>query len=376
MTKNEINLMFTEMVEWLGTCQVMESDNNYYRSIYFPTENRYCNRDTGCVVSAFMHQYLQTGDKTWKEKADLARNYVLDVQQENGGFPEMRGIEKSDDGSTVNTGIIANNLIQAYKSGLEFDQRDLDALRRMAEFELTLEWKPGAFYHDTNHLSAFKEHWGDEGSKRDCQNTNALGASMLLNIDDFLRKNSARVNPEWALAAKRGIEHFLEGQNPDGLWPYNFGCNWMDIGHHAMAMCHLAECAEFAPFNKCEKIKSALIKGAHWLVEEGLIKTKAGNKIEWSIERSACIYFTHSYFLIASALIKVGKLDKKNQKLWRDEALVTLDYLRKRLWDNKDDRYIQEGPFRLTERGIKIGYAWFGQSMGWCLYQLNDFMTL
>jgi hypothetical protein len=150
--------MFTEMVSWLGDQQVADEADPQFRSIFFRTEDRYCNRDTACAAAAFMRQSLLTGDTTWKRKAQFARDYVLDVQEPNGGYPEMRGRAKSDGGSVVNTAIVAENLIKAYRLGLDYDSRDLESLRRMADFVLTLEWLPGAFYHDTNHLGEFRHH--------------------------------------------------------------------------------------------------------------------------------------------------------------------------------------------------------------------------
>ena len=51
-------------------------------------------------------------------------------------------------------------------------------------------------------------------------------------------------------------------------------------------------------------------------------------------------------------------------------SLEVLRYVRTDLWDNP--RRDTEGPFRLTEAGIRVGYAWFGQSMGWAAYMLDD----
>lgn len=187
--KKDILMMFNECLEWLGKQQVEDKTSRYYGSIYYPTENRYCNRDTGCATALFMRQYHITGEKKWKRKASIAKEYLLKVQLSNGGYQELRGLENSDNGSAVNTSIIADNLIKAFSLGLEYSSPDLKALERMADFELILEWKPGAFYHDTNHLGAFNDgrgcKWGKEGSKRDCQNTTALSSMMLQRIYYF-----------------------------------------------------------------------------------------------------------------------------------------------------------------------------------------------
>ena len=374
--KDEVLGMFDEMVVWLAEQQILDEGHPHYRGIYFRTEDRYCNRDTACAARAFMRQFLVTGDEKWKEKASLARDYVLDVQEENGGYPEMRGRAKSDGGSTVNTSVIAANLIRAWQLGLESGERELEALSRMADFELALEWRPGAFYHDTNHVGAYRHHetdeplWGDEGSRRDCQNTNALAAMMFHRIFSFLEERGGEPESAWLEAAARAVRHLLDGQDRNGHWPYYIDADWLDAGHHGMCLLHLAEAAEFPPHRGNPEIEGALTRAGRWLVEEGLLQTKRGTKVNWAVSRSACLYFTVEYFLVATPLARLSNVDPERRAVWRHEALELLRYVWTDLWDNANRE--AEGPFRLTEAGIRLGYAWFGQSMGWAAYQLED----
>lgn len=374
--KAEVRGMFQEMIEWLGDQQILDASEERYRAIYFRTEDRYCNRDTACAAMGFMQQYRSTGDRVWRDKASLARDYVLDVQKENGGYPEMHGRAESDGGSTVNTAIIASNLIKAYELGLHCTERDLEALVRMADFELTLEWQLGAFYHDTNHQGAFQHHetdelmWGDEGSKLDCQNTTALAAMMLQRIFHFVHGHAGQAKQEWVAAAARAVHHLLEGQRANGHWPYYVDADWLDAGHHAMCMFYLAGAAEHPPHNEDPAARDAVIRAGEWLVDEGLLQTKRGTKINWAISRSACAYFTNEYFLTAAPLARLGRIDPENRDRWHHEALELLRYVRTDLWDNPNRE--TEGPFSLTEAGIRIGYAWFGQSIGWAVYQLAE----
>lgn len=367
--------MFEEMVAWLAAHQVALRDDPNCGSIYFPTEDRFCNRDTACMARIFMRQFQQGGGDTWRRKAALARDHVLSVQKPNGGFPEMRGRVESDAGSTVNTAIAAANLIKAYELGLDCEERDLDALGRMAEFEMTLEWQPGAFYHDTNHLRTFKDqtgrvHWGDEGSHLDCQNTTALASMALQRIYYFLEARGGKPKTTWLDAAGRAVAHLLEGQDSAGQWPYHVGASWKDAGHHAMCLLHLAEAAAFPPHDHNPAILEALQRGAHWLLDDALLQTKLGTKINWARCRSACLYFTTEYFFIAAPLARLAKLEANNREEYCHEALELMRYVRSDLWDNAN--YDSEGPYRLTEAGIKLGYAWFGQSMGWALYMLDE----
>jgi len=138
-----------------------------------------------------------------------------------------------------------------------------------------------------------------------------------------------------------------------------------------MVMIHLEEAIEYSLKNR-QDVKKALFKGAEWLRDQGIIQTKWGNKLDWSIEWGACIYFTHSYFMISSALARLGKLDPENKSHWQHESLELLRYVRTRLWDHKFGDYDNDGPFRPSECGLTYGAAWFGQSLGWCLYMLDD----
>lgn len=379
--KADLLEMYDQMLGWLGDQQLMKKSDPHYRCIYFVTEDRYCNRDTACAALVFMRQYLRTGVSKWKRKAELARDYVLDVQADSGGYPELRGRSNSDDGSAVNTGIVADSLIRSYELGMKFGQRDLDALTRMADFVMSLEWKPGAFYHDTNHLHAYKHHtsgellWGDGGSNVDCQNTTALAAMSFLRISDFLRENEAKPKEEWLKAAKRAIKHLLDGQDAEGQWPYLFDiensgyAKWRDMGHHAMCMFCLEKCCAYPPYKDDAKIEKALRRAGLWLTEIGLLQTKRGTKVNWALNGSALTYFTTEYFFIAAPLLRMSVLDAKNKKFWQHESLELMRYVRNDLWDNPE--FKREGPFHLNESGIFQGYAWFGQSMGWVLYYMD-----
>jgi hypothetical protein len=135
-------------------------------------------------------------------------------------------------------------------------------------------------------------------------------------------------------------------------------------------MQYLAEAAIYPPHNRNRSILSAQRRAALWLTRDPLLQTKRGTKINWAINTTACIYFTTEYFFIACPLTRVANMDPKDGDLWRHEALELMRYVRTDLWDNQNRD--TEGPYRLTEAGIKIGYAWFGQSMGWCIYMLDE----
>ncbi|HCA48265.1 MAG TPA: hypothetical protein DEP45_13200 [Armatimonadetes bacterium] len=376
--KQHVLAMYDEMLSWLAAQQVGEGDAQHSGAIYFPSEDRFCNRDTACAAMLFAREARRSGDAAWLERASRARDYVLRVQKPNGGFPELRHREQSDEGSTVNTSIVADSLMKTHERGLDLGARDLDALARMADFELTLEWQPGAFYHDMNHLSTFvtpdgARRWGEEGSRLDCQNTTALAAMMLLRISDFLLARGREPRREWREASSRAVERVLAGQDPDGQWPYRMGGGGRDAGHHAMVILHLAQISQHPEHAGDERIRAALLRGGEWLLACPLLNTRAGTKIDWAISRSALTYFTTEYFFIAAALARLCGVDPEHADRWQHEALELLRYVRGTLWDNPKAE--TEGPFCLTEAGLTFGYAWFGQSMGWVLYHLEDLIS-
>ena len=373
-SKKEITGMFEEMAVWLADNQVYDENDPNRGAIYFPTENRYCNRDTACMARVFMRMYNKTRHVSWYKKATLARDHVLKVQKSNGGYPELRGLEESDQGSTVNTAIIAENLIMAYELGLEFDERDLAALAGMADFELTLEWKPGAFYHDTNHMQAFGSRWGNEGSHNDCQNTTALAAMMLRRIYFFLERQNFAIRNEWLMASDRAIAHLIEGQDDDGQWPYLVGIQKKDAGHHGMSLLYFVRATGMAGISKRPDIVKALTTACRWLIDEALLQTKLGTKINWARSEGACLYFTNDYFIIAAALANAALIDETNGQEYLKESTELMRYVKTDLWNNCN--YEKEGPAKLTEAGIKIGYAWFGQSMGWSVYHLDELLEI
>jgi hypothetical protein len=354
------------MITWLARQQIQDAEHQYYRAIWYPSERRYDNRGTGCAALAFWRKFQQSGEEKYLHQARLAKEYVLDMQEEDGGYAELtKDNARMDEGSTVNTGVIAMSLIRAFEAGFECTERDLAALSRMADFLLTLEWIEGGFYHDENHL--YKK------SRMDCQNTTALAAATLFQIDRLLTAHHFPVKAEWKAATTRSIERLLQGQDASGQWPYRLGmidtypC---DMNHHGMLMLMVGEMYRIVPD---PRLLDALILGGRWLVEDAFLQTPHGAKHNWTFQRSACLYFTAGYFFTASALAQLAVLDEARHELWGYHARELLRYVRNDLWDNPN--YETEGPFRLTEAGLAPGYAWHGQAMGWCCYLMDHVLA-
>lgn len=357
--------MVEAMTKWLIGQQVLDRESAYYGAVWYPTERRFDNRDTACLLLACWRKFQETGDEKYRYQANLAREYVLAVQQEHGGYSELTFDNKPmDEGSTVNTGMIAVSLVRALEAGFEWSERDLEALSRMADFLLTLEWTAGGFYHDMNHLA--------KNSRMDCQNTTALAAASLCFIHRFLSAQGHPVKAAWWEAAERSVERLLEGQDSSGQWPYRMGpieeCP-CDMNHHGMLMLYVGEL--YRIFEDV-RLQEALVKGGLWLVEDATLPTPHGTKHNWAFQRSACLYFTAGYFFTSSALAQLATLDGAHSAYWELQALELLRYVRTDLWNNPNQAV--EGPFLLTEAGMAPGYAWHGQAMGWCVYLMDHLL--
>lgn len=140
-----------------------------------------------------------------------------------------------------------------------------------------------------------------------------------------------------------------------------------------MTLFHLAQASEFPPHNKNTMIKKSIIRGGKWLVKEGILHTEKGSKINWAMERSACVYFTLNYFIVSASLARIVNIDIKNRDFWKRESIELLRYVRTDLWYNTFKE--KEGPFRLSEAGLVAGYSFFGQSLAWALYYFDDLIT-
>jgi hypothetical protein len=114
----------------------------------------------------------------------------------------------------VETCIITNLLVKTYELGLEPEPEDLRRLRMAAEWVAATEFQPGVFRHH-------------EGATHDCQNATALGVQALVRAYDALEARGEEPPAAWLDAARRGLRHYLDGQEAIGCWPYLFatiGC--------------------------------------------------------------------------------------------------------------------------------------------------------
>ncbi|MEO0478455.1 MAG: formyltransferase family protein [Planctomycetota bacterium] len=130
---------------------------------------------TGYIVPTMLRLARETGETRYRERAEKAIEFLLELQLENGAFPGAEVAENADNPSPFNTGQILHGLTAWHKeTGCE---RTLAAAKRAADWLCSVQDSDGAFrkhfYYDvatayaahlTCWLAEFGEHTGDENA--------------------------------------------------------------------------------------------------------------------------------------------------------------------------------------------------------------------
>lgn len=246
----QLQEMFDEIVNWVAGRQVLDTEDLYHGAVW-SEEDKYDARDAAAAAVCFARRFCATGDTAWRDRALAARRYVYRNQvfepandERDGGFLHMVhgswGVDFNRlsppypgiDG--VDTCVIIHLLCRAAKWGLPLEAADREALRRAACWVAANEPLPGMFLHH-------------EGATHDCQNSNALSLSALQRARHTLAAAGERPPEEWESAVRRGIVHYLDGQEAIGVWPYLFAAagkrgsryHFGNIPDHGIGLYHL-----------------------------------------------------------------------------------------------------------------------------------------
>src|SRR5690606_29807365 len=73
----DVTAIYDAMITWLVGQQVQDKAHPHYGAVWYPSERRYDNRDTGCAALAYWRRFQATGEDGYKAQANLAREYVL-----------------------------------------------------------------------------------------------------------------------------------------------------------------------------------------------------------------------------------------------------------------------------------------------------------
>jgi hypothetical protein len=235
----------------------------------------------------------------------------------------------------VDTAIIINLLCSAVDAGLEPEDEDIHRIREGAEWMRRSELRPGVFAHH-------------EGATYDCQNSNALAAMALSRACTTLRRLDGGAPESWLDAARRGFEHYLEGQEAIGVWPYRFGqvgrgqrFGPQNVPDHGMGLYHFLVAAETMEMLGRSDVQRALKRAARWYLCTSRIDEddpRPTIDLQYRRDGDGLLFssFTWCRFMAAAALLRISNVTDEQQP-WRALALRLMEHVRAKLW-NEDDK--------------------------------------
>ncbi|MFO8078748.1 MAG: hypothetical protein R6V07_00455 [Armatimonadota bacterium] len=337
---------------WAERRQVRDESDPHFGAVY-SEEDKYDFRDAAAAAVAFARIWQGTGDPDWHDRAVDARRYVYAGQhtdgERRGGWAHMVSGEWGGDHQVdfrritdplppvdgVDTAIIINLLCTAIEAGLEPDGEDIRRLRMGAEWIERSELRPGVFAHH-------------EGATHDCQNSNALAAMALSRAYNTLAAEGADPPGAWLEAAHRGFEHYLEGQEAIGVWPYTFAeigrgqrFGEQNVPDQGMGLYHFLVAAEALGLAHRSDVRAALKRAARWYLCTSRIDGGGPAPtidLQYQQEGGGLLFssFTWCRFMAAAALLRISRITDEKEP-WRALALRLMEHVRAKLW-NADDR--------------------------------------
>ncbi len=314
--KRELRAMFNDVLDWCRRRQVLEPGNPHYGAIY-SEEDKYDFRDAAAAAVCFAYAWRDTRDEQWRRRALAARAYVYRGQHvDDPANPDQYGAlcqmvppfrrlgDKLPAVNGVETCIAINLLVKTFELGLEPSDEDLRRLRLAAQWVAASEFQPGTFRHH-------------EGTTWDCQNSNSLAAMALARAYQALNRRGHHPPESWLDAARRGMRHWVEGQEAIGCWPYRFAMIGRGQAFHernlpdqGMGAYHfLVACGE-RPFPGEPNIQDRMRRAARWWLCTSRIDRRAplptidldDRKTGGALKFSA---FTWCRFMAAASLMRL-----------------------------------------------------------------------
>ncbi|MBN2293983.1 MAG: hypothetical protein JXM70_16265 [Pirellulales bacterium] len=358
--KKQLRAMFNRIVDWCKRRQVLDPKDIHYGAIY-SEEDKYCFRDAMAAAVCFTYAWRDSGDDDYKRRALLARNYAFKGQHINdpgdkqryGCFAHMihgawgAGMQRlGTDGKLPNavgveTGIIVNLLVKTFELGLEPSAEDLKRLEAAAIWAQNNEFSPGSFAH---HL----------GATHDCQNSNALGAEILVRAYYALKKYGKNPPPQWIESATRGMQHFVEGQEAIGCWPYVFAkigrgqaFSEHNLPDQGMGSYHFLVTCDSPAFSNLPGSKETLRRAARWWLCMSRLDREApevtidldDRRARGSLKFSK---FTWCRFMAAACLMRIAEMTGEKDP-WQPLAMRYMEHVAIKLENTKD---ADKGPYK------------------------------
>lgn len=351
---DDLREMRAGIEEWCERRQVLDETDPHFGAIY-SEEDKYDFRDAAAAAGVFTRAWRRSDYGPTRRRAEAARRYVYRGQhtegERRGGWAHMvSGIWGGDhqvdfrritdplppvDG--VDTAIIINLLCTAIDHGLVPDEQDVEAIRSGAEWVRRSELRPGVFAHH-------------EGATHDCQNSNALAAMALSRAHQTLERLGADPPVEWTEAARRAFEHYLQGQEAIGCWPYRFAeigrgqrlgaPGQQNLPDQGMGLYHFLVAAETLGMTRREDLEAALKRAARWYlctsrIDEGTPEETID--LEYQRDGDGLLFssFTWCRFMAAASLLRISRLTDEEEP-WRSLALRLMEHVRLKLWNTED----------------------------------------
>ena len=383
--KRELRSMFDKIVTWCKRQQVLDEDDLHYGAIY-SEEDKYDFRDAAAAAVCFTRVWRETGEEDYRRRALLARNYahkgqILDdptnkdrygayTQMIHGawgpGMQRLRADGTLPDATGVETAVIVNLVIKTFELGLEPSDEDLEHLRAAAVWMMNNEPAPGLFRHH-------------QGATHDCQNTNVMGAEALVRAYHALEQSGRKPPREWLVAARRGMEHFIEGQEAIGCWPYVFAkigrgqaFSEQNLPDQGMGFYHFSVACDTPTFRDTPGTKEAMRRAARWWLcmsridDSGPLPTinlddrQARGGLKFS-------KFTWCRFMAAASLMRIAEQTGETYP-WRDLALCYMEHVNLKLANTTDP---DKPPFRRATSDDMTLCSWI-QAIEWAGVLLTE----
>ena len=273
--KADLAAMATALIDWTASRQVTDPGHPHVGAVH-SEEDKYDARDTAATCALFAREAQRTGTTGWLDRALLARQYVYRNQMhEPGNLPRHGGFVHMVQGiwgvhfarleppfpgiDGVDTCAVVHLLCRAAECGLPLDAADRQALREATQWIANSEAEAGSFLHH-------------EGARHDCQNMNALALSALARAHATLAAVGEQPPADWLAAAARGLEHYLDGQEAIGVWPYLFAqtgargqaYSEANLPDHGIGLYHLTRALHLPPLAGHPRLPDALRRAARW----------------------------------------------------------------------------------------------------------------
>ena len=381
--KRELRAMFNDIVAWCKCRQVLDPKDLHYGGIY-SEEDKYDFRDAAAAAVCLTYAWRDTGDEDYRRRALLARSYVYNGQHMErrntvrcGGFCQMvsgtwgNTLQRLGGPLTLVTGvetciIMMNLLIKTIELGLRPTRKDIKRLKIAADWVARSEFKPGVFLHH-------------EGAYADCQNSNLLAAMALSRAYHTLLRMGERPPQAWPAAARRGVLHYIEGQEAIGVWPYRFA----EIGRgqafqehnlpdQGMGVYHWLIACETADFRDLPGTREVMQRAARWWLCMSRVDRRRpmptinldDRGVRGEIKFST---FTWCRFMAAASLMRIAKLTGEKEP-WRRLALRYMEHVHTKLWNTTNPH---AAPVKRATRNKMTLCSWI-QAAEWDGVLLRD----